>query len=94
MVQELTLNTIIATVNPIAEPLVCGCMNGGVCVESDNMRCDCDKDYSGTYCENEVRRVRTLGESSPAAVIVPVFLIVIVIMSSAGLYIYYRKRGG
>ena len=40
----------------------------------------------------QVRRVLTFGESSKAAVIVPVFLIIIVILTSAGLYIYYRRN--
>ena len=84
--------SLAAQSRPQAQPLICKCQNGGVCVESEDMRCACDTDYSGTHCENEVRRVLTFGESSKAAVIVPVFLIVIVVLTSAGLYIYYRRN--
>ena len=44
---------------PQAQPLICKCQNGGVCVESEDMRCACDTDYSGTHCETEVRRRRS-----------------------------------
>lgn len=79
-----------ATVKALAQPLICKCQNGGTC--NEDTTCDCEENFSGTYCENEVRRVRTMGASTPAAVIVPVFLIVIVILTSAGLYIYWRRR--
>ena len=73
----------------MAEPQICKCQNGGTCVEDG---CKCEKDFSGSYCETEVRRVRTTGGSGAAAVIVPVFLILIVIITSIGLYLYWRKH--
>ena len=77
----------------IPEPLICKCRNGGFCRDDpDDSSCQCDEDFSGTFCENEVRRVPTYGASAPAAVVVPVFLVVIVILSAIGLYIYMRKR--
>ena len=74
----------------MAQPLICKCENGGIC--KPDTSCQCEENFSGTYCDNEVRRVRTRGGSTPAAVIVPVFLIVIVILTSAGLYIYWRRK--
>lgn len=76
----------------MAEPQICKCQNGGICTEEG---CECEEDFSGDYCENEVRRVLTIGGSSAAAVIVPVFLIVLVILTAIGLFLYWRtKRAG
>lgn len=59
------------------------------------MKCACEPNYSGSYCETTVHIVPTMRDSSAAAVIVPVLLIIIVILTSAGLYMYYRpKQGG
>ena len=77
---------------PLAEPLVCKCRNGGVC--RDDESCACEPDFSGNYCETEVRRIPTYGASTPAAVVVPVFLIVIILLVAAGVYFYYRKTRG
>ena len=91
-----SLNNILflplATEQPKALPLVCKCQNGGVCL--DDATCHCEVNYSGRYCQNEVRRVPTTGGSSPAAVVVPIFLIIIVILTAVGLYIYWRRKQG
>ncbi len=77
--------------SPKPEPLVCKCQNGGICQEDTS--CKCAENFSGRYCENEVRRVPTAdGASSPAAVIVPLLLVVIVILTAVGLYIYCRNK--
>jgi hypothetical protein len=60
----------------------------------DDSTCHCEVNYSGRYCQNEVRRVPTTGGSSSAAVIVPIFLIIIVILTAVGLYIYWRRKQG
>ena len=75
---------------PLALPLVCKCRNGGFCREDTS--CECEKDFSGTYCENEVRRVPTHGSSTPSAVVLPVLLILIVILAATGLYLYWRNK--
>ncbi len=67
-------------------------MNGGTCVDENT--CHCEDDFSGRYCENEVRRVPTIGSGTPAAVAVPVFLIVLIILSAGGVYFYYRRKQG
>ena len=79
------------TVDPKALPLVCPCLNGGVCTGNAQV-CQCEDNFSGSQCETEVTKVRTFGVSSPAAVFVPVFLIVVVILTAGGLYVYWRRK--
>jgi len=76
---------------PLAEPLVCKCRNGGVC--KDDTTCACEPNFTGRYCENEVQRIPLHGAGTPAAVVVPVFLIVIIIFLAVGLFLYWRKKG-
>ena len=59
------------------------------------MKCRCQNDnFQGTYCQDEVTRSKIDGINSPAAVVVPVFLIIIVILTAAGLYIYWKRKQG
>ena len=76
----------------LALPLVCKCRNGGYC--RDDSSCFCLENFSGTYCENEVRRVPTIGDSRAAAVVVPVILIAVVLIAATSLYVYWRRQRG
>ena len=80
-----------------AEPLVCKCQNGGTCRETETgmTECDCKENFVGQYCDVRRDDVATFSRaSSPAAVIVPVFLIVIVIICAVALYVYYQRKSG
>ena len=79
-----------------AAPLVCKCQNGGVCLESDGGKtvCDCTSIYEGQYCQIKREKTTRAGASSAAAVFVPIFLIILVIMSAVALYVYYQRKRG
>lgn len=77
---------------PLPQPLICKCRNGGIC--RDDTSCECKEDFSGRYCETEVRRVPTTGATAPAAVVVPVFLLVIVIVAVIAFYVFWRRGQG
>ncbi len=80
-----------AFVSPKPEPLVCRCKNGGIC-QSDTS-CSCGDNFSGQYCETEVRRVPTDGgDASTAAVVVPLFLVVVIILVSLAMYFWWRRK--
>ena len=78
------------------QPLVCKCQNGGICQESEDgmTECKCEENFVGQYCD--VRRDVALHTraSTPAAVIVPVLLIIFVIISAVALYVYYQRKRG
>jgi low density lipoprotein-related protein 2 len=74
---------------PLAQPLICKCRNGGIC--RDDTSCQCDPGFHGTYCENGKKPIITSGNSNTAAIVVPVFLMVIVILLSIGVYAWYRR---
>ena len=76
----------------LALPLVCKCRNGGYC--RDDSSCFCLENFSGTYCENEVRRVPTIGDTRATAVVVPVILIAVVLIAATSLYVYWRRQRG
>jgi len=74
---------------PVAEPQICKCQNGGIC--DTKAACVCDKNFYGTYCENSLKRIDT-SESAVAPILVPIFLVILVILASIGLYIYFRRN--
>ena len=80
-----------ASLAPIAEPLVCKCQNGGICDQNNNAQCVCDTDFHGTYCENSLRKIDT-SQSGVSAILVPIFLVILVILASGGLYIYFKRE--
>ncbi|XP_040583657.2 LOW QUALITY PROTEIN: low-density lipoprotein receptor-related protein 2 [Lepeophtheirus salmonis] len=78
---------------PKSLPLRCQCKNGGICRE--NGSCDCLDSFDGAYCDSLVHsRVSKAPLSSKASIYVPVFLIVIVIITAIALYIYWRRNRG
>ena len=76
------------------EPLVCKCQNGGVCTESEETPCRCTDNFVGKYCGNGKQYVGPGKSSSTAAVFVPIFLIIVVIISAVALYVYYQRKRG
>jgi len=79
--------------SPKPQPLICRCQNGGVCIDENT--CHCEDDYYGRYCEIGKTPIDAGGvRGTPAAVIVPVLLIVIVILTAIGLYFYWRRKAG
>ena len=87
-----------------AEPLVCKCQNGGFCVESQTVpgetECQCMTDeagnplFVGKFCDVRKEAAGVGRSSSTAAVFVPIFLIIIVIISAVALYVYYQRKRG
>ena len=75
---------------------MCQCQNGGVCVESDRGEtvCDCTDNYEGQHCQIKREPTTRAGASSAAAVFVPIFLIILVIISAVALYVYYQRKRG
>ena len=81
--------------SPKPQPLICRCQNGGVCIGDRDSTCHCEDDYYGRYCEIGKTPIDAGGvRGTPAAVIVPVLLIVIVILTAIGLYFYWRRKAG
>ncbi|XP_037068525.1 low-density lipoprotein receptor-related protein 2-like [Pollicipes pollicipes] len=80
-------------------PLVCRCQNGGVCVVPDGSfdepSCECVDQYSGPQCDTFVarKRVQKAGGTNPAAIIIPVLLILLLVGAVAG-YMFVKRRGG
>ena len=81
------------------DPLVCKCQNGGLCLEAEAggallSQCACPDNFVGQYCD--IRRDGTglQRASSPAAVVVPVILIIAVIVCAMALYVYYQRKRG
>lgn len=85
------------------QPLICKCQNGGLCEEGAGTsedgyqqaatQCRCPEGYTGPFCEHSKKKISKAGVSN-AAVIVPVLLITLVILTSAALYIYYHRKSG
>lgn len=78
-----------------AKPLGCGCFNGGICVlnSSNVLRCECREGYSGELCETYVARSFIPRQPwSPATVIVPIVLIILVLGVLAALYVFFNRR--
>lgn len=78
-----------------SKPLGCGCLNGGVCTlnSSDILRCECYEGYSGELCETYVARSYISREPwSPATVIIPIVLIILVLGALAALYVFFNRR--
>lgn len=81
---------------PKPQPLVCKCQNGGFCLETQNgeTMCQCEENFTGKYCD--VRRDAIIGTKagSPAAIVVPILLIIMVIVCAISLYVYYQRKRG
>ncbi|XP_078621857.1 low-density lipoprotein receptor-related protein 2-like isoform X1 [Branchiostoma floridae x Branchiostoma japonicum] len=79
---------------PIDPPLVCSCVNGGVCVISQGIpKCNCPKGYLGDNCELGASSSGPPGAANVAAVVVPLLLILIIVLAIVGFF-YYKRRGG
>ncbi|KAI8496523.1 Low-density lipoprotein receptor- protein 2 [Branchiostoma belcheri] len=79
---------------PIDPPLVCSCVNGGVCVISQGIpKCNCPKGYLGDNCELGASSSGPPGGANVAAVVVPLLLILIIVLAIVGFF-YYKRRGG
>ena len=81
------------------QPLVCKCQNGGFCVDtgssqSEEAPCLCPDSYVGAYCEHSKKFIGAGKSGSTAAVFVPIFLIIVVIVSAVALYVYYQRKRG
>ncbi|KAF0304339.1 Low-density lipoprotein receptor-related protein 2 [Amphibalanus amphitrite] len=80
-------------------PTVCRCQNGGVCTVPDGSTaepiCECEDQFSGPLCETYVakQRVHTSGGTNPAAYIIPILLIVLMVGAVVG-YMVVKRRGG
>ncbi|QQP37705.1 Uncharacterized protein FKW44_018081, partial [Caligus rogercresseyi] len=76
---------------PKSQPLICPCKNGGIC--RDNLSCECLDSYNGAYCDSFVfSEVSKAPTSTSASIYVPVFLIVVVIITAIALYIYWKRN--
>ena len=83
---------------------MCKCQNGGFCVESqavaEETECRCMSDeagnplFVGKFCDVRKEAAGVGRSSSTAAVFVPIFLIIIVIISAVALYMYYQRKRG
>merc|ERR1712012_788431 len=85
--------------DPKHQPLVCKCQNGGFCVDtgssqSEEAPCLCPDSYVGAYCEHSKKFIGAGKSGSTAAVFVPIFLIIVVIVSAVALYVYYQRKRG
>ena len=76
---------------PLPQPLVCKCRNGGICIGDDGDACHCPDSYSGQHCENHVQKERTTADSNTAALVVPLFLVVVILIAAVGLWFWYRR---
>lgn len=77
------------------KPLGCGCLNGGVCTlnHSVALSCECPDGYSGLLCENYVaKRIISREPWSPATVVVPIVLTILVIGALGALYVFFNRR--
>ena len=82
--------------DPKPQPLVCKCQNGGFCIETESGEtdCQCEDNFTGTFCD--VRKDAVIGSKagSPAAIVVPILLIICVIICAISLYVYYQRKRG
>lgn len=80
------------------EPRICTCQNGGVCFEKEggDLSCSCVEGFMGPKCENYVKKERIHGDPngsfSPAAIVIPLLLVLIVTLGGAAFYVFLRKR--
>lgn len=92
----MILPCLSAHESPKPKPLGCGCLNGGLCTlngTNNILLCECRDGYSGELCENYVARHYISREAwSPATVVVPIVLIILVLGALAALYIFFNRR--
>lgn len=80
------------------QPRICTCQNGGVCIEKEGgtLSCSCVEGFMGPHCENYVKKERIQGDASgsfsPAAIVIPLLLVLIVTLGGAAFYVFLRKR--
>jgi low density lipoprotein-related protein 2 len=81
-----------------ASPLPCPCENGGFCLTTSESEtsCSCQEGYSGQTCSNFVQKRRISGGESepvsPAAIVIPLVLIILLSLGGGAFYIFLRKK--
>ncbi|KFM82298.1 Low-density lipoprotein receptor-related protein 2, partial [Stegodyphus mimosarum] len=81
---------------PKPQPYRCPCAHGGHCIAdgSNKVSCICPENYSGVHCrdftpDNKAQAVRG---SSVAAIVIPIFIILLVLIAGVGVFYVFRKR--
>ena len=78
------------------DPQPCPCENGGICqqtTENMELSCQCLEGYSGQTCQVFVAiRLRVDSSLNPAAIIIPLVLILLVTLGATAFYIILRKK--
>ncbi|XP_013773508.1 low-density lipoprotein receptor-related protein 2-like isoform X2 [Limulus polyphemus] len=98
--KQLSCNAAMEIPKP--QPYHCPCKNGGVCHQGpQKIVCKCQKNFNGIHCENYLGREPVPTKSSTvdiAAIIVPIFVILIVLLLAIGIFLIIRrsnfKQGG
>jgi low density lipoprotein-related protein 2 len=77
------------------QPLTCPCSNGGTCKFEEVLTCQCPEDFVGQYCGEHVQRRRISNDTgvSPAAVAIPLVIIILLSLGAGAFYIFLKKRG-
>lgn len=85
-----------AAERPRPAPMLCPCENGGICKKTDDntneLECACAEDFHGQFCEIHVARNSQPNGANTAAIVVPIVVVLLVLVSAAGVFMYLRKR--
>lgn len=80
---------------PRAELYRCQCKNGGSCAtggHDGDVVCKCRPNYEGNYCDDYIPRSRITGSNTATSVVLPIFLVCILLILAATLFMYFKKK--